>query len=159
MCILFHALSTYMSKSDSLIIIYASLFKCCFFYLISYHKAKVTLSIINCSSMLKTRKITAESHLMHGPGRQHHSWRWGPNGSESGNIRPVTCQEKKILRESWKLFSCTWRLILWKRDYQVPFVIFPYFSLGSPIKISWIEFKKCSLILYYIPGIGLGVQG
>ena len=148
-----------MPKSDSLIIIWASLSKCCFFYLISYHKAKVILSIINCSSKLKARKIIAEFHFMHGPGRQHHIWRWGPNGMESGNIRPVTCQEKKILRESWKLFSCTRRLILWKRAYQVPFVIFPCYYLRSPIKISWTEFKKCSLILHYIPGIGLGVQG
>ena len=89
-----------------------------FFCLISYHKANVILSFINCSTMLKARKITVESCSMHGPGRQHHIWRWGPSGMESGNMGPMTCQEKKILRESWKLFLCTWRLILWRRDYQ-----------------------------------------
>lgn len=50
-----------------------------FFCLISYHKANVILSFINCSTMMKARKITVESCSMHGPGRQHHIWRWGPS--------------------------------------------------------------------------------
>lgn len=53
------ALSTYMHNSNNLIIIYTSLFKCCFCYLISYYKANMIS--INYSIMLKARKTIAES--------------------------------------------------------------------------------------------------
>lgn len=92
----------------SLKLIHTSLFKCCFFYLIWYHRANVIS--INRSIMLKARKITVLCCSVHDPGTDHRCWRWTPKGRESANTGPTSCQEKKILRDSWK-FSCTWRLI------------------------------------------------
>lgn len=79
-----------------------------FFYLIWYHKANVIS--ITCSIMLKARKITARCCSMHDPGAERRIWRWAPKGRESANAGRTSCQEKKILRDSWK-FLRTWRLI------------------------------------------------
>lgn len=142
MHILFQASSTYIRNSNSLII-YTSWVKCCFFYLISYHRANVIF--INCSIMLKARKIIAESCSMHGPGTLHHICRGAPSDIESENTGPTSCQEQKILRESYKFYV----LEGWFH--------FSRLSLESTIRINWIQFNKLLLILYYIPGTELGV--
>lgn len=72
-----------MHNSKSLTLINISLFKCCFFYLISYYKANIIS--INYKIVLKARKIIAQSCSMHDPGTQHHIWRGAPRGA---NILP-----------------------------------------------------------------------
>lgn len=107
-------------------LVYISLFKCCFFYLISYYKANMIS--INYKICWRQEKLL---HSLAPCMTLAHST---TSGDElPGDQHPA----KRILRDSWK-FLCTWRLISFSL----------FVSKEHTVRINWIELNNLLLILY-----------